>query len=500
MLTWLLLLPLGQSPTPLAPTALASASVLTAQATPQPILQPQEVRPLPGSPDSVPVFNSNSPELVQTEGILLSTFPPAGMESPTAHLNYAFDGRFDIFSHHVARGLNPDDRRTLYLGVLLHNPGRRPVTVSLQEAISYLSQQAGFNTLPASTSNMLGTNFSGPGSRTMNDVLRDRRQPHWPSQITIAPGQDYLLMNVPIPLRQLAVPTDGTLPEGSALLPPQPKSSSGSQSLPTNARSTLMRLISSGPVYAASLAMYAPATADGGERVPTHEEWRQMLQQGTLAGPRDHVPTAPQDAAGAGQFFYGRVGGVSRGSQWRTRLTDSERSDHLTLPAAGDRLSYVLSTVDRNTFGTGQVQSAFMVARYADTAYRAHGNYGLEYGLTLPLYNPTNSTQTVTVSMQTPVQDESLEHGLRFFNPPEPRVFFRGTVLVLYKDDEGRDRANFLHLVQHRGQQGDPLVELQLPPGDRRPVQVQFLYPPDATPPQVLTIHTLENPGVQASP
>src|SRR4029079_12787037 len=37
---------------------------------------PQQVRVLPGQLDSIPVFNSHSPEVVQTEGILLSTFPP----------------------------------------------------------------------------------------------------------------------------------------------------------------------------------------------------------------------------------------------------------------------------------------------------------------------------------------------------------------------------------------------------------------------------------------
>ncbi|MFM6063438.1 MAG: DUF3370 family protein, partial [Microcystis panniformis] len=34
------------------------------------------------------------------------------------------------------------------------------------------------------------------------------------------------------------------------------------------------------------------------------------------------------------------------------------------------------------------------------------------------------------------------------------------------------------------------LVTLTIPPGDWRVVQVNFLYPPDATPPQVLTIKT----------
>lgn len=39
------------------------------------VIQNQQVRSLPGSLDNVPVFNSNSPELVLREGILLSTFP-----------------------------------------------------------------------------------------------------------------------------------------------------------------------------------------------------------------------------------------------------------------------------------------------------------------------------------------------------------------------------------------------------------------------------------------
>jgi len=45
--------------------------------------------------------------------------------------------------------------------------------------------------------------------------------------------------------------------------------------------------------------------------------------------------------------------------------------------------------------------------------------------------------------------------------------------------------------VQRRGEQGSPLVELDIAPGTRRLVSVDFLYPPDATPPQVLTVSTL---------
>lgn len=485
MLPLLSLLSLAQS-VPVLPLA---EPLVLAQSTQSLQSFPSDVRPLPGELDQVPVFNSNSPELVQTNGILLSTFPSDGMENPAAHLDYAFNGRFDLFSHHVVQGQTPDDTRTMYLGVVVQNPGRQSVTLDLREAVSYLSQEAPWQELDSTTSNLASTNFSGPGSRLMNDILRDRRQPQWPTQVEIPPGESRLLMNVPIPLRRLSVPVDGTLPAGSVLLPSLAQTKSTASGTRINARSTLMRLSSSGPVYVASLAMFAPTTPEGEERVPSLEEWQDLLVRGDLAGPRDRAPTPPN--SNQTSFLYGRVSGVAQGSRWSAHLTDSANAQQLSIPAPGDRISYVLSTVDRNTFGTGQVQSAPMLTRYADTAYRAHGNYGIEYDLNVPLYNDSDRTQTVTLSIQTPLQNEDLEDTLQFQHPPDSRVFFRGTVLFLYQDDSGRSRANYVHLVQRRGQQGEPLVRLEMPPGDRRDVKVQFLYPPDATPPQVLTIETL---------
>lgn len=73
--------------------------ITIAQATPTPppqeVVQPQLMRPLPGRLDAVPVFNSNSPEQVQTEGILLSTFPQSSKRVKAAHLNFPLRGRFD---------------------------------------------------------------------------------------------------------------------------------------------------------------------------------------------------------------------------------------------------------------------------------------------------------------------------------------------------------------------------------------------------------------------
>ena len=138
----------------LAPVTLTQAvpppKAPTPNSAPQEIKVPQEVRVLPGGQlDGVPVFNSNSPELVQTEGILLSTFPTEGKRSPSAHLNLPLQGRFDIFAHHIAKAKTPEDLRTLYLGILLHNPGKQPVTVDILVAASYLSQpDAPFLNLP----------------------------------------------------------------------------------------------------------------------------------------------------------------------------------------------------------------------------------------------------------------------------------------------------------------------------------------------------------------
>lgn len=472
------------SPPAIEPAERAS---LVAQSQGSTITVPQEVRPLPGGLDNVPVFNSNSPEIIESDGILLSTFPPRGKSSPEAHLDYTFNGRFDIFSHHVARGQDDSDTRTVYESILVHNPGDRPVTLAIRDGASHISQESPWNEIASNTSNLYSNNFSGPGSRVMNDVMRDRRQSTLPAEVTIPPGESHLLLNAPIPLRRLSVATDGTLPPGSEILPPPTRVSSG-EGPRLNGRSTLLRLQSSGPVYVASLAMHAPQS-NGRERVPSLEEWKQVLFSGRLATPRDLSPSEP--GSRANPFRYGRVSGVVEGSQWRTALTD-ERSNQLAIPAAGEQLSYALNTLERNTFGTGQIQSAPIVARYSDTAYRANGNYGIEYNLDLPLTNNTDSPKTVSLSVQTPLQNDELSDALQFYSSPEPRVFFRGTVLFVYKEDNGRSRAYYTYLEQNRGEQGEPLIEMTLAPGEQRDVNVQFLYPPDATPPQVLTISTRE--------
>ncbi|HAC62388.1 MAG TPA: hypothetical protein DCF68_02340 [Cyanothece sp. UBA12306] len=427
--------------------------------TPQEIVQPNTIRPLPGKLDSVPVFNSNSPELVLNEGILLSTFPPQGKTHSNAHLNYPFSSRFDVFAHHVAKAPNPDDLRTLYLGILLHNPRQTPITVKILQGATYLSQpDAPFIELPPQVEDAQGNVYAGPGSRVMGAILRRYRQDIFPPSLVIPGGESRMLINLPIPVKDLDPPLNG--------------------------RSAYVRLQTNGNVYAASLAKFAPLDENGEERQPTLEEWETLLKQGELVTPRDRPPTPPETTS----IIYGRVAGVSQGSRWEARLTN--RGNWLTIPPQGEAVSYPLSSLTAGTLGTNQVQSAPMLVRYDDTAYEAHGNYGVQYSLTLPLYNPTLEAKTVTIALETPIKQDKLVDGLRFLVPHSPSVFFRGVVRVRYLNDNYSWQTRYFHLVQHRGQLGETLVKQTIFPQRWQLVKLDVIYPPDATPPQVLTIRS----------
>ncbi|WP_299414468.1 DUF3370 domain-containing protein [Acaryochloris sp. IP29b_bin.148] len=439
------------------------SSLLLAQASPvaaaSEVVIPQEVRALPGKLDQFPVFNSNSPEVVKSEGILLSTFPGTGKQHPQAHLNYALSGRFDVFAHHVTRVDSKQGKRPLYLGVLLHNPTSKPVKVLVLQANSYLSQsQAPFVDLPDHAADPGGKFFSGPGSRTAGDVLRRQRQAGWETNLVIPPGQSKMLVNLQLP--------------------------------PSNSRTTWLRLWTNGKLYAASMTRYARSPSKWKFQAPLLEDWKQILTQSNLVSPRDKPPTPPDSKAET--FLYGRVAGVSQGSEWKAKVTNKPGDDQLDIPKPGEAISYVINSLDRGTLGTGQIQSAPMLVRYDDTAYKSHGNYGLRYKLDLPLKNATNDPQKITLSLQTPIkEDELTQKGLRFLKQPTGSAFFRGTVKLSYTDTFGKAQKRFFHLVQRRGQRGKALITLPIDPKQQTLVNVEFLYPPDSTPPQVLTIKTI---------
>lgn len=430
--------------------------------TPLEIVQTGEVRSLPGQLDKVPMFNSNSPEWVKTEGILLSTFPPEGKKVPAAHLNFPFQGEFTLFAHHHTH--TPPKLQTLYTGIIVNNPGKQPITLEILQAATYQMQEAPFKEKPAMLENPNGEVFSGPGIRAVDRVLRGMRQPDFPAQLVIPPGESRMLLNHPTPVQGLEKPING--------------------------RSTFMHLNSSGKIYVASLTLYAKKNPDGSDRAPTLQEWQQLLETGNFAGPREPIPTPP--TATSGKLIYGRVGGVQLGSKWKATLADKDR-ENLAIPQPGKAISYAISTLRGGRLGTEQIQAGKMLARYPDTAHEAHGNYGVYYDLTVPLINRSDKPQTVTVTLETPLKEDKLSKGgLRFRIPSLDFPFFRGTVRLRYTDESGESVTRYVHLWHRFGQVLEPLLILDLKAQEARTVRVDFLYPPDSTPPQVLTVRTLQ--------
>ena len=260
----------------------SQATPTTSAANPKQIVVDNQVRPLPGKINNIPIFNSNSPEWIKKAGILLSTFPPENKKVPTAHLNYPFQGEFEIFAHHFTH--EPPNLDTLYIGIIVHNPGTESITLKLPAAASYLmNPDAPFQQQPPMSENPQGEIYSGPGIRAVDHILRDIRQPDFPAELVINSRESKILLNHPIPVRGLERAVNG--------------------------RSTFMRLESSGQVYVASLAMYAQKNADGSDRAPNLQEWEQLLTTGNLALPRDKTPTPPNQTSGV--LIYGRVAGCN---------------------------------------------------------------------------------------------------------------------------------------------------------------------------------------------
>jgi hypothetical protein len=421
------------------------------------MVRPQTVAPLSGALDGVLVVNDNNPELITAPGILLSTFPATGRPEPGAHLNVALNGRFDLFSHHVYAGKPESLDSTLWLAVLAQPRGTAPVTLRLLAGSTALSQatdrvqpSAPFLPLPALLPQD-GSTFSGPGSRVATELLNRHRSPLLPDQWQLPPNQATTLVVLPLPVKGL-----------DPLL---------------NGRNLQLRLVSSGPVSVATLAAFGT-----GDQPPTPESWAPMLN-GPLS-PKEHTPT-PRGSKG--QLIYSRVSGVQVGSIWRTSLTDPGKR---WLSASRAPISWPISSLERGSLGSGQVQTAELQALYPGTAWAAHGNYGVEYDLSIPLLNDSKAPLQLQLALESPLKSDQPLGGLRFNTTPAKAVMFRGTVEVSGLDDgtgKPMGRRGF-HLIQRAGQQGPALGTVSLAPGAQRQLQVRLIYPADATPPQVLSL------------
>ena len=456
-------------------TSLAAPALSQTQANPAaPLLRPQTVAPLSGGLDRLLLVNDNNPELIRAPGILVSTFSGAGRGVPAAHLDVALNGRFDLFSHHVYAGKPESLDSTMWLAVLAAPRGPGPVTLKLLAGSTALSQavdpgQAGAPFLPLPSLMVQGTTpvWAGPGSRVATELLARKRSPELPASWTLPLGAPTTLIVLPLPVRGL-----------DPLL---------------NGRNLQLRLESSGPVSLATLAAFGR-----GNQPPSPSSWAALLE-GDLS-PREHSPT-PRGSKGG--MVYSRVSGVQVGSVWRSRLSDPGKN---WLSVSRAPISWPISSLERGTLGTGQVLTAELQAFYPGTAWAAHGNYGVEYDLSIPLRNDTAKPVALQLALESPLKGDAAAGGLRFHGSPGNRpVMFRGTVEVTGLDGEpapsgapGRPagRRGF-HLVQRAGEPGPALGTVSLAPGASRQLQVRLIYPADATPPQVLSLLPVPEPAGQ---
>lgn len=436
-----------QSRTPGMPGA--DAKISPPAQTPREV--PMAILPLPGGLDQTLVFNSNSPEELTQGGIALSTFPQ--------HLNRTFTGRFTVFAHHIAKDATPG-ARLLHLGLLAKNPGTRPVTLVREAGASYVSQpDALFVPLAAVIPDPDGQVYAGPGDRVVTDLIHGR-SPLAPQTWTIPAGGMVLVYDLPIP-------TD------VAILPP------------VNGRSALLRCVASGPVHLAEVGLFAERGANGSFLQPDQAAFERVLAAGVMAGPPDKAAT-PFDAHGkpVGPFRYGRVAGISQGDAWNGDLTDA-----LAGLTAGQTSGFPIAGLYMNRLGTGQNQSAPMVARNPDTAYQAHGNYCVTYTLKATLRNPDAATRHYALRLSQPakVLGEQPARAAVYLEPPGKPVFWRGPVKLTVDGV-----ASFTHLTIRHGEEPAAFGSVAVPAGQATQVTVTIIYAPDATPPQLLSVSRLD--------
>ena len=133
-------------------------------------------------------------------------------------------------------------------------------------------------------------------------------------------------------------------------------------------------------------------------------------------------------------MIYSRVSGIQVGSRWRGRITDPGQPP---CRCAGRRSPGRSAAWSGARLGTDQVQTARAATFYPGTAWAAHGNYGVEYDLSLPLRNDTAEPVRLALALDSPIKADRPEGGLRFHTTPSRAVMFRGTVQVAVWTETG---------------------------------------------------------------
>jgi hypothetical protein len=415
------------------------------------------VYPLPGSLDKTDVFNSDRPETITQDGILLSTLPG----DAAVNLDWTFRGHFGVFSHHVAH-MSSGNSRPLHIALLAFNQGPTAITLERSSGVTFLTRpDAPFITLPTLTVDPGGTTFAGPGDRVTTALLHEmpaQAAENW----TLVAGASRLISDAAVPVAVNGAPG-------------------------ANAKSTIAEYNSNGPVALAEVARFA--TDDAG---PTEADFQTILAKGVLAGPADTEATLmdPTRPPPAGGFRYGRVAGISVGETWAGTLFGEPSSP--ALPALGNAVGFPIASLYLNNLGTGQIQSAALAKRLPGSAYQSHGNYGVTYDLTIPLENTDAFAQTYTLGFSSPLKISDGDTSGIHYVTGLSQVMFRGTLRLTWSDPVAGHQQRFYHHVLHNGEQPPPFEALRVEAHSKVVALLRLIYPADCTPPQLLTVARLQ--------
>ncbi|MBP7577752.1 MAG: DUF3370 family protein [Candidatus Obscuribacter sp.] len=468
------------------------------------VKQPFKIKPLSGSLDMAPLFNSNSPEIVLNPGILLSTMSPtdsrdvkSNKDFTDAHLNYKFKGDFGVFLHHISKQDEPlqTDQRVLKLSLIAHNPGHKAIKLKTLARATFLSQpDAPFVALPPLVSVMDAINitpdspvvgpvspYAGPGDRVTWEFLSEKARQENAPELTIEPGQYQLIEEIPVPVKHLRPALNGRSylahfhSSGAVELALLSHFDPGGTAVSDPSSASVRGSVSPDPSPSVS-PIPSPSPS------PSPIDYGQLLKQSDIVHPRESDKNYPSHPGRKGPLIYGRVAGVSKGLTFNARISEKVVA-HKAL-----NLAYPVSSLERGTFGTGKIQAAPMIRRYRGSAYRAQGNYGIGYKIKIRLSNSDKVVRLIKISLACPVkEDNKRQNTLTFLKPPASNVFFRGTVMIRERPIGARE---FFHLVMHKGEKMPVLKVVSLEPYQSKDLEFEMYYPPDATPPQMLLLQS----------
>jgi hypothetical protein len=306
----------------------------------------QRARPLNGSFNKVPVLHSNQPEEVEGPGILISTEPGVAYTTEDGralrNAEYTFNGEFGVHMHHkyfpsYRSQIRPGERRTeLTLGLILINPGVRPVQIRFERGAVRNSFEA-----PYLANHLMGVKplgvrpwNTGPGDATAVQMLRGNLDRQLSEQITIPPRSRVVLFRTQLPALGIA--------------------------------NALLRGRSNGPFQMAVVAASNPYS---------DADLVAVLDSRRLAPGRVYLN---QIAAINNRRVFSRVGGVAIGDEYQATIQhDLKRDGVLHVP---------LTSTVRHHFGTQDIQVNPLVSRMVDSSLDNVGTYGVRFDVDLNLY------------------------------------------------------------------------------------------------------------------